>query len=377
MFDVWHAEFLAHLKDASMFADEAIRKEAKAKEREARELELERILQIIYDRCTARTIFQKSWVLSIGYDMHYSEDEFHTKKVLRRLNAELEKFEFHTAFAILAHNDGSNPFRRHAANLTRSNAPIVLPGSKMHGGDSAEKRTAALQAPAPVTPVALRTGVTDHGSRIPAGRMPEAAPPVPRYVPPHRRGPPTKPHSASRCSTPPATPTKQDFPGPTLCGCHYHADAAHAQHCPGQHMEEEDLDEFDCLTLASNEASWGDDPSDNAWSSVDDEEENPHARASGRCRPSFASIYIILDWSNFRLQARRESAAAQQHKHLGHDGHTSEGNVMKVCAICWDEQPMRCLNPCGHLICGECIRDARCPICRTCVETSTPLFSST
>jgi hypothetical protein len=39
-----------------------------------------------------------------------------------------------------------------------------------------------------------------------------------------------------------------------------------------------------------------------------------------------------------------------------------------ICNICVDKKITHCLNPCGHLYCGDCLsqnRDNKCPMCRT------------
>jgi len=75
------------------------------------------------------------------------------------------------------------------------------------------------------------------------------------------------------------------------------------------------------------------------------------------------TVILELDWSNLRHDVGDRDKA--------HD----KGNLIKECPVCNQDRPMSCLNPCGHLCCSTC-HEGKCPICRTEVMTSTPLFNA-
>lgn len=56
----------------------------------------------------------------------------------------------------------------------------------------------------------------------------------------------------------------------------------------------------------------------------------------------------------------------------------SKGNLMMICGVCQEEQPMQAIVPCGHLICGSCWDTAgcigQCPFCRGHAFSLNPLF---
>lgn len=56
----------------------------------------------------------------------------------------------------------------------------------------------------------------------------------------------------------------------------------------------------------------------------------------------------------------------------------ARGNVIKECGICWTEQPLGCLVPCGHMVCSKCISAEgavdQCPFCRQSFDKYIELF---
>jgi len=75
------------------------------------------------------------------------------------------------------------------------------------------------------------------------------------------------------------------------------------------------------------------------------------------------TLKLTLDWSNLRDEIADQDEARDK------------GNLIKECPVCAQDRPMSCLNPCGHMCCRSC-HQGKCPICRTEVMTSTPLFNA-